>query len=83
MVGVGPARRDGAVYQADPAVDHLDGLLGGGHEFLQHFFDDGHERGHDPRHRRLREIMQITQEFLRNIMTEIHARDLYRCVQSK
>jgi len=81
MIAVGPARSDGTVHQADPAVDHLDSLLDGRHVLLQHRFGQGHQRGHDPRHGRLRDTAQITQKFLRSVLSKMHAHDLHSSVQ--
>ncbi len=46
VLRIGPAGRERAVYQDDPAPDYLDGLRRVRHEFLQHRL---HERYQDRR----------------------------------
>jgi hypothetical protein len=81
VVGPGPARRDGAVDQADPAVDQLDGLGGGRDELLQHRPHDRNQHGDDPRDRRLRDLTKIAEELLRRVLAQVHAGGLHRPIQ--
>lgn len=83
MLLVGPARGDGAVDQADPALDHQDRVLRVRYELRQHSLDNRHQGGHDPGDRGLRDIPQITEKLFGAILTEIQARDLHRTIQAQ
>jgi hypothetical protein len=77
MAGVGPARCDGAVHQASPALNQIDSLLGSGHELLQYRPHDRRKLRHDTRHSGLRNAAQITQKLLRTVPPKIRTRDLH------
>ena len=67
----GPAGRDRAVDQADPAVHYLEGVSGGRHELLQDRSNQRDDGGDDPRYFRLRDSLHVTEEFLRHIMPQV------------
>lgn len=82
VLRVGPAWRQGAVYQDNTAPDHLDGLPGVGNELLEHRFHERDEYRHDPRYRGLRDIVQVADAFLGDILPEINAGYLHRLIQA-
>ncbi len=82
VIIVGPAGRDRAIDQADPALHHLNGVRRGRHELLQCRLHGRHEGGHYSRYRGLRQVPHIAQEFLRAVLPKIHAGDLYRLIEA-
>ena len=61
---------------------HLDSLSCGRHELLENRLDDWHQCRHYPRYGGLRDVLQITQKFLRSVLAKMPARKLHRSIQS-